>query len=261
MTILSYDGSFDGLLTAVFEVYERQLAPARLVPPERSTPEVFGETLSVITDLEKANRVWQGLEKRLSKQSLSDIYSGYLSELPEREDRLLAFIRLAFDSPSEEKVEENFRDPNVLWVAQTGRKLFREKHRFEAFVRFQALADGTHYAAIDPDFNVIPLIIPHFVRRYNTLEWIIYDSRRRYGAHWDGQRVEEVRFEFASTAQQRPGLAPAASYGPEEELYQHLWQDYYRSVNIPVRKNLKLHRQHVPQRYWKYLVEKQPERS
>ena len=44
----------------------------------------------------------------------------------------------------------------------------------------------------------------------------------------------------------------------EETLYQQLWQLYFASVNIPARKNMKLHIRHMPRRYWKYLTEKKP---
>ncbi|MEJ7663065.1 MAG: DUF4130 domain-containing protein [Hymenobacter sp.] len=43
-----------------------------------------------------------------------------------------------------------------------------------------------------------------------------------------------------------------------EPLFQVLWQAYFDHVNIPERRNLKLHRRHMPLRYWKYLSEKQP---
>jgi probable DNA metabolism protein len=49
----------------------------------------------------------------------------------------------------------------------------------------------------------------------------------------------------------------AAIFDEKEELYQHLWQQYFKSVNIVSRKNTKLHIQHMPKRYWKYLTEKQ----
>ena len=32
--------------------------------------------------------------------------------------------------------------------------------------------------------------------------------------------------------------------------------EYFKSTNIKSRKNMKLHLQHVPKRYWKYLTEK-----
>ena len=42
----------------------------------------------------------------------------------------------------------------------------------------------------------------------------------------------------------------------EEVLYDQLWKDYFRSVNIEARKNAKLHIQYVPKRYWRYMNEK-----
>jgi len=43
----------------------------------------------------------------------------------------------------------------------------------------------------------------------------------------------------------------------KEALYQQLWQQYFKSVNIGARKNTRLHIQHMPKRYWKFLPEKQ----
>jgi probable DNA metabolism protein len=42
----------------------------------------------------------------------------------------------------------------------------------------------------------------------------------------------------------------------EELLYDQLWKDYFHSVNIQARKNMKLHIQYVPKRYWRYMNEK-----
>ena len=255
MTFFGYDGSFEGLLTAVFDVYVRRAEPARIVAANHQ-PDAFSEWVLVLTDETKANRVWRGLQKRLSTAALVNVYSCYLSELPEREELLLSFVRQVFVSAAAGKVEENYGSPEVLRVSQVGRQLFREKHRFEAFVRFQQLRDGTFYATIDPDFNVLPLITAHFVRRYVDQVWIIYDTRRKYGVYYDKAEAREVRFDFAPPDQ--PDENPGSVYNEQEELYQLLWRVYFQNVNIPARRNPKLHRQHVPIRYWKYLVEKQP---
>lgn len=249
-----YDGSFEGLLTAVFEVYERKSPLARLVPASRHQPDAFAEKTDVLTDSTKANRVWNGLRRKLSAYALRNVFSVYLSERPDKEELLLAFIRMVFGSG--EKVEENFGSPVVLQVAQIGKQLHREKHRFEAFVRFTRLADGVYFAAIEPDFDVLPLIAPHFADRYADQPWIIYDRKRRYGLHYDLVQVQEVHFDFqpAAAALHAPPVLDA-----DEELFRQLWQVYFQSVNIPARRNLKLHRRHLPLRYWKYLTEKQPQ--
>jgi len=253
MTQFVYDGSFEGLLTAVFDIYESKADPVRIIAADKYQPDAFAIHQTVHTDAVKANRVWKGLQKRLSPSGLLHVFSVYLSEQSDRESLLLAYFRLVFASPV--SVEENYSSPVVLQVAQIGRQLHREKHRFEAFVRFVQLKDGLFFATIDPDFNVLPLITPHFTDRYADQEWIIYDTRRRYGMHYNRQGVREVRFEFLPDS--IPDLKETEQYDAEEALSQQLWKVYFQHVNIPARRNLKLHRKHVPARYWKYLTEKQ----
>lgn len=158
---------------------------------------------------------------------------------------------------TQQNVEENFSSHAVLRVAQIGRQLFREKHRFEAFVRFQKLQDDTFYATIEPDFNILPLITTHFVRRYADQEWIIYDIKRQYGIHYNLKQVQEIHFDFQQI--NKYGEAPEEAFDAQEDLYQLLWKVYFKNVNIPARRNMKLHKKHAPVRYWKYLVEKQPD--
>ena len=236
----------------MFSVYEQKATQARIVPSGRHQPDVFAEKTEVCTDSTKANRVWKGLQKKLSAQALLNVFSVYLSEREDKEALLLDFCRLAFST--DEKIEENFGSPVVLQVAQIGRQLHREKHRFEAFVRFTQLKDGLYFAVIEPDFNVLPLIAPHFADRYADQPWLIYDTKRRYGMHYDLKTMHEVYFDFLST--EPTGQFSAEIMDANEELSQQLWQVYFKSVNIPARRNLKLHRKNVPVRYWKYLTEK-----
>ena len=143
----------------------------------------------------------------------------------------------------------------MLAVAQTARKVEREKHRMEAFIRFQQTADGMYYCGIDPDFNVLPLIMQHFKNRYADQQWIIYDLKRHYGLYYDLHKVEEIHMDEAAI---KTAYKPAGHLLSEQEsLYATLWKDYFNSTNIKSRKNTKLHVRHVPKRYWKYLTEKQ----
>lgn len=253
MITLWYDGSFAGLLTCIFEVYERRLKDVSIFQKQKETNALFGDTLDVITNITKANRVWNGLQKRLSRQGCKNVVWNYLSELEGFENALLAFSRYVFDTT--ENVETNFGNPAVLQVAQTAKKVGREKHRMEAFVRFQQLKDGLYYAAIRPDYNVLPLILPHFKSRYADQHWLIYDLQRGYGIKYDAgkETVEEVNISVSTDDELIPNTAILA----EGELYyQDMWKDYFHKTGIPERRNMKLHLQHVPRRYWKYLTEK-----
>ncbi|RYF98824.1 MAG: DUF4130 domain-containing protein, partial [Chitinophagaceae bacterium] len=84
-------------------------------------------------------------------------------------------------------------------------------------------------------------------------KWIIYDIKRRYGIHYDLHDTQFISMDFNEN--NKAGNVIAA-FTEDESVYQHLWKNYFKSVNIPSRKNMKLHIRHIPKRYWKHLPEK-----
>lgn len=253
MQTVLYDGSWDGFLCAVFDVYEYKYKEVQLCAAERFNGNLFGQVHQARINAAHSQRVWKGLKRILSSEACDAVYRTFLSEESGAEDQLLAYIRYAFATGG--AMEEDYSHPAVLYVTQTAKRVWREKHRMEAFVRFQQTADGLFCAFIEPDHNVLPLIAPHFEARYADQRWLVYDARRRYGIHYDGNSVAEVEIQFDETT--HPDNI-AHTYAAAEPLYQALWQQYFKSVNIAARKNTKLHLQHMPRRYWKNLVEKKP---
>lgn len=252
MHIVLYDGSFEGWLTAVFEIYEYRFAEAEIHDNRKYQGNIFAkEHVAAVNDY-KAQRLWNGLKQRLSPTALQKINNAWFSEEPGIENILLAFVQYAFSSNV--SVENDYSSPPVLAISALSKKVHREKHRMEAFVRFQLTRDGFYYAIVEPDFDVLPLIRQHFETRYADQRWMIYDARRKYGIYFDLQKVETVQIQFDST--NNGGKDIHASYDEQEDLYQHLWKHYFDHVNIKARKNTKLHIQHMPRRYWKYLPEK-----
>jgi probable DNA metabolism protein len=133
-------------------------------------------------------------------------------------------------------------------------KVGREKHRMEAFVRFQLTKDDVYFANIEPDFDVLPLISKHFRNRYADQQWIIYDLQRKYGLFYDLNTVEIISLDLSDIHTNSNEKSSAFTYAEYE--YQDLWNNYFKSTTIKSRINNKLHVQHVPKRYWKYLSEK-----
>lgn len=251
--IYVFDGSLPGLLTAVFEWFERKPGFVSLKSMEIFQPEAFTEVMVIDTNSEKADRVWAGLQKKIKKTWLRNFYCSYLSEIPEAYQHLFQFTIYIFQNPV--GAETNYGNEHVMALSKYAKSVEREKHRMEAFIRFQKTGDGMFYASIDPDFNVLPLINNHFKNRYADQQWIIYDLKRKYGLHYDLNTVEEITIDFTTEANKKN---PSAILMDEkEELYSLLWKDYFKSANIVARKNTKLHVKHVPKRYWKYLTEKQ----
>ncbi len=254
MKTIVYNGSFDGFLCAVFDVYEYKFSDVNIVPAHRHQPSLFAEPHAVNSDPGHSNRVWKGLQKKLTQEAQDQIHRAFLSELDGIENTLLQYIQYVF--ATEAMVEEDYSHPAVLAVVQTAKKVWREKHRMEAFVRFQRTADGLFYAIIEPDYNVLPLIARHFETRYADQRWMIYDSHRKYGMYYDLSVTETVQIRFSEEVAGGKDMSPV--YDETEGIYQQLWKQYFKSVNIAARKNSKLHIQHMPRRYWKFLPEKSP---
>lgn len=253
MTVVVYDGSFAGLLTAVFEVYEYKMDQPDIHRNEAANGSLFGSLHKVITDTEKSKRVYKKLQERLSPKALRQLHDVYLSEVKDIENVLLRYIQYVLNTSI--AVENDYANADVLMVQQASRKVHKEKHRMEAFVRFGLTKDQLYYSIIQPDYNVLPLISRHFEQRYADQRWLIYDGLRKYGLYYDGQKVAEVQMIFTPELNNPRNLKEV--FDDKEELYQQLWKQYFTSVNIKARKNLKLHLQHMPERYWRYLVEKQ----
>ena len=253
MTVVVYDGSFEGLLTAVFEIYEYKLPQPFIARQTATTGSLFGETHIVITNVEKSTRVYQKIKAIVSLKTISQLYDVYLSEIKEIENVLLRFIQYALQSSI--SIENDYTNADVLLIQQTSKKVNREKHRMKAFVRFQLTKDQLYYCIIQPDYNVLPLIGKHFRERYADQRWLIYDGLRKYGLYYNGDNIEEVQMHFEADLNNDQNLATL--HDEKEELYQQLWKQYFSSVNIQARKNMKLHIRHMPKRYWRFLVEKQ----
>ncbi len=254
MTIVTYDGTFEGWLSCVFDIYEYKFSEVHISTGERIQASIFKKHHASFFNSEKAARVWKGLAGKISSVALRQLYKTFLSEENGMENILLQYVQYAFSNKL--SIESNFSNNAVLKVVQTAKKVDREKHRMEAFIRFQLTRDNLYYAICEPDFNVLPLIEKHFRERYADQQWLIYDSKRKYGIYYDLTNVEAIEISFNENT--GGGTNIALMLDEKESLYQNLWQRYFRSVNIAARKNTKLHVQHMPKRYWKFLPEKQP---
>ncbi len=250
----TYDGSFEGLLTVLFRIYDQRSAPNSIQPESAAQGGLFTQAVAIDTDEALATRTWDGLLRFMPEPARARLYHVFLSEDPERELLIFRYADMALRTGRD--ISENYADATVRRCQRLAQQLFREKHRMEAFVRFEKTQDELFHATIEPDFDVLPLIASHFAKRYADQRWLIFDKKRRYGLYYDLSKTTIVEFETATTP--RRGEVSATVLDEREPLFKILWQAYFDHVNIPERKNLKLHQRHIPRRYWKYLSEKQP---
>jgi probable DNA metabolism protein len=248
----SYDKSFDGLLTAVFESFERKQIPDEIRGMGESAPVLWSELASIATDPSKADRVWRALVKTISESAANRLFRIHYSGIEEIDLPLLKLIRKIFEAGP--GILENTADADVLAIRKADRRVSREAERVAQFIRFQKTADHIYFGACGPDYDVVPMVLGHFRDRFADQHWMIYDMRRKKGYYYNGLDVQWVT--LSSSTIDSSGDVDAGVLSEDEILFQRLWKQYFRSICIDQRLNLKLHRQKVPKKYWKYLTEK-----
>ena len=252
MLFFVYDRTFDGLLTCVFDAFNRREFPEKIVGEDVQLP-LFAESFRVITDEAKADRVLKALREKISESALNMLFIDFLSELEDVAMFLFRYIRKALTSDI--SIEMNFADSDVLELSKIYKKVTREEERMRQFVRFQKTTDGIFFAVMDPVYNVLPLSARFFQNRFADQPWIIYDVRRKYGLYYDLKTVETVHFDHLDVSLET-GKLTSEKLDDYESAFQDLWKDYLKAITIQERKNLKLQRQFMPKRFWKYLTEK-----
>lgn len=254
MIVFSYDKTFEGLLTVVFDAYFRKTFPDMLLAHGEPLPLFYDDCAEVVTDSGKSQRVWKALEKKLSGTALSLITMSWLSELPGVDILLFRYMRKNIDAAA--SIELNFADPDVLELSKIWKKVVGESHRALQFARFQKAADGTYFAPFEPVYNILSFTVAHFKDRFSDQKWLIYDIRRQYGYFYDLHSVREVTF-ASKEAHLLTGKLHESLMSADEKLFQGLWKQYFKSIAIAERVNPRLHKHNMPVRYWKYLTEKQ----
>lgn len=256
MNIFVFDNTFEGLLTSVFEAYSRRVFPDALFPEGEPLPLFHDEVFTVITEEEKAKRVWRGLQKKLSSGALSCLAQCWLAEEQETSILLFRYICKAIDALR--SIETNFADPDVLEFSRMWKRVDWERLRMLQFIRFQKAADGTFFAAVEPEKNALPLAIDHFKDRFADQPWLIYDIKRAYGFYYDLKEVRQVTFEEGSREGHLvTGMLDESLMDKDEKLFQQLWKTYFKAICIKERLNPRKHKQDMPVRYWKHMTEKQ----
>ncbi|HEY0976921.1 MAG TPA: TIGR03915 family putative DNA repair protein [Flavobacteriales bacterium] len=236
-----FDGTWEGLLSTVFVVFEEKCAAITLVRSASEITDLFVPVREVVTDHARAGRVEHALKEKLGHRRVKELWSLLLAERKEADGTALAYIVRGFNLPVEEV--DDPREPVVLELRDWRKKLRHEAHHMEAFVRFRENTDGIWSATIAPAYDVLPLITPHFRKRYADMRWCIRDERRGYGVYFDGRSIELVSTEAAS--------APAE----QDAAYSTLWRTYFKHVDIPERRNKRLQMQRMPKRFWKHVLE------
>lgn len=251
MEVFRYDRSFDGLLSALFDAYALRRFPDALIGWGEMEPLFTERVHEVATNPAHADRVWRGLERRLSVRMRSMIVYAWHGEQAGSDFLLLRCLRRVVDCGGGVLADQ--ADPDMKALHRLALKVAHEREHLKQFVRLQKAADGTYFAAATPEHDALPLAVDYFVDRFADQRWLLYDRRRNYGFYYDGAAARRVTLE-----DDRGMIADKLAdrwLSEDERRFQLLWKNYFEALAIPERINPRQQRRMMPRRYWKHLTE------
>ena len=240
------DGSFEGLLTSVFESHANKAFPSGVYAGDSIQQSVLDAPVDIVTDQAKAERVKNGIVRKLGTGVYENVWTAYLSCDPARFTKISNFLKMAFAAGRE--VMDRLAEPEVLDIMALCRNVGRESNKLTGFIRFSVMENGVQYAEITPEHNQIPMLMQHFADRLGDIPFVIYDTGRKIAGVYDTREWYVTDAEGLSL----PGLAE------DEELVRSLWRAFYKTIAIESRVNPKLQRNLMPKRYWRNMTEHQP---
>ena len=239
--ILVYDGSFEGFLSLVYEVYYEKLHVSGIVKKMPNTL-IFERFHEVFSDEAKAHKVLDAIAKHFTKEQQRTIFHTVLCDTKAYEMALLEYIRIGFKNP---KALRNITNSHLFFIQTLEKELLCLVHKMYGFTRFEELEDGTLYAKVETKFNIVPFLGDHFCKRLGNIPFIIHDVKRSL-AFVKNDAIREIRSIAAFEA-------PTVSN--EEEKFKTLWKSFFKAAAIQERSNPKLQRSWVPLLYRTYMSE------
>lgn len=237
----SFDGSFDGLLTVVFDTYrERAILTA---VTQANGQEHFLPDREIPTNAQKAERIRAYLRRSMRSDFLRMVRMAFLSR---RDDRHTAIVKTLHLACEQGRAVLASLDEDVLAFLACKHEVRMEAHRFMGLLRFRQMTDGSMLSIFRPRNNVLSLLMPHFSARFPKERLIIYDEGRHLAGLAQASQIEIRRVE-----------AVLPQDAPEEKLAQELWRLFFDTLAIQARKNPRLQRQNMPKYTWRNLTEMQ----
>ena len=238
-----YDGTIEGLFTIVYKCMTEKVLPLNVIK-DKIKLSLFENYITIDTDLNISNKVFNSIPKRMSDITLYNIYNAFLSSKNDKE--LLDLIREHKNYKYGKNLNKIRTLDSIVKVQKYSNMVRREAHKLKGFIRFEDV-NGILYSKIAPEHDVLEILIPHFKNRLKNETWVIEDTKRNKAVFYDKNKYKVI-----STIDLDLNKL---SKKDNDKTYKELWKTFIKSVMIKERKNLRCQMNFMPKRYWKYMTE------
>ncbi|WP_172135455.1 TIGR03915 family putative DNA repair protein [Adlercreutzia sp. ZJ473] len=275
-----YDGTLEGLLSAIFAAYANHEDPSDVVREGVMQPRLAQRLARIETDVSHADRVRRGLCRACGHQAFGAVKKAALSAREDAGTAAYRFVRYAMDSQKKRdcarcrkratcsgaqgrgpcprqrgRALSDVTHPAVEPLFRIARAVDQECEHMRQFIRFEHLRSDeadVWFARCNPRDSVVPLVMGHFVERFSIQPFIIYDENHHLAGVFDGSTWYLVRTDDPATS-----LLELPGHAADEAAMQQAWKRFYRTVAVESRYNPELRRHFMPKRFWRNLTEMQ----
>lgn len=230
-----YDSKYSSLIALIIELIRNKIVPFNIKTKDNYEINLLDETIYLDVDINNLTCFY-----KLPKMVIRDVYYLFLSDHKDKELLIYEFIKNAFKY--REKVYEYRNIDAVNETIKVARYVGSEAHKYKGFVRFKSVSGKFYYAEIEPNNNIIGILVHHFKARLNE-PWIIHDLKRKIYAFYDLKKVFYIRDDID------------LEIDTKDETYEDLWKTFFKTIAIKERKNPRCQMNFVPKRYWNHMLE------
>jgi probable DNA metabolism protein len=199
---VTYDGTFDGLLSAAAFCLRNRILPQAVFGADGAADgQPNGERLIVdCLDIPSEANIRRLFQRHLGQvlgpaegaAVLDIVFHAYLSELPGMADAICAYLRRTLEL--RQNPSARLHEAPVAAVVQAAAKVSRQAHKYLGLLRFREISPGMLQADFEPDHHILPLILPHFCDRMSGCDFVIRDLRRHVAAFHSAHGAVRVHY-------------------------------------------------------------------
>lgn len=235
-----YDGTYTGFMTSLYLYFKYRECTG--IYSKKFYQKSLTSNYKIVKTNEDLSQKMEGLIRdKISSRALKLIYYSFLSNEEKKEMFIIKFVKLGLIRGN---ITGLYSHEDTFPLQKIYDKVSKEKHRFLGIIRFKDI-NGVLFSKYSPDHDITELIMPHFSDRYKNENLIIFDEKRLKAgiynkSEWYLSKIDKRIYD---------------KFKDEEEIYEKMWREYFNSISIDDRKNLKAQFQFVPYRYRKNITE------
>ena len=241
--VFTFDGTFDGFLCVVYHSVKNRVRPIDICSREKIQLRLDSFVKFIPTETAFSEKVRVSILEKMGYDGFKRTYYAFLSK--ERDGYMTAFTYLLYGFKYGKSTHHYMSVPDINRAYKLERCVSHEADRMKGFLRFSVMENGVEYARMEPDNDILSLVMPHFADRLKTIPFVIHDiGRKKAGVYANGKW-------FVTEAEDLKVLEKSE----DEQKYRELWKSFYNSICIKERTNLKLQTSLMPKKYRKHMTE------